>query len=608
MCMRSKWLGIIPLAFTMALSLGLHPASGHSFQLEGSPNTQHVIAQPPPLSIEAADRLITQVFSTLNIQQYERAVEAYFAILQRLKDPLSEKEINIATRHMYALSSIMNERTRRELGVGNQNEGTTLLEGLPPEISTQLIRWWRLQDVIPATELNDRLVEHLHRTVTAWTVFALPQDPRGFDDRGEIYVRLGEPSTKTVIRLLSTDLQQNGIGLRVPPNEFWVYHHIAYDAHYIFTRLQKKTGYALSTPLDLIPKRIQNSRQHTQTMLAWMEEVYGQLALQHTIYGSLYDEVTNYLTLPGNGADQTDIFARSMVHNAGKEDQQLTWQRTQNVPSMFSNTFGSAESLDLPYRWTRFLEPDGRTRIEVDWSLEAHALKPTRRFVRQMYKEGHVPSENYLVSLYSSVRDIDLTRAEGIEKHYLTDAGALDTLPVKTLHIPTRTDFFNLVLHWEQRWTLQEQKGQSPLLPGALVKYHSLVVDSIQALHSEGTSLEISDIKVLQGTLPEEALPYPHQSLTNTTQIALYFEVYNLAFGPDDRTAYTISYEINLLGKKENGTSVSTSHIGDSRRTEEFIIPDLSKEDVTKGVEIVLTITDDLTGEERRRSVQFESH
>ena len=541
-----------------------------------------------PLSIQEADQFIKQVFTSTNVEQYEKAIEAYISILQRIDEPQEEEEKAIITRHMRALALVMEDDERITLGIDIEKDDIAFLDGFSSGIEQHLIRWWRLQDVIPATSFNDRLAEHLQRVVTAWTDYALPNDPRGFDDRGAIYIRLGEPAIKTNIRLFSTDLQLNGGGLRVPPNEFWVYHHVAYDAHYLFTRSSKKAGYTISTAMDLIPKRLQIGRRNTETLLLWMEEVYGQLAVHHNIYGLLYDEVSSYITLPGRNSGPADVFARSVTHNARIEDQQLVWQRSQNVPTLYSSRFGSAVPLYVPFRWARFLERDGRTRLEVYWSLNPDDLKPKRRFVRQMYKEGHVPSDEYLVSIYSSLRDIELTQPDVVERHYLTDAEATDKLPVRSLSVFSDSPLFNLVLHWEQRWTLPPQAEGQSMLPGTLVKYHSEIMDSVEALHAQGTSLEVSDLKVLdfkEGILPDEAAPYPYQSLSDTTEIALYFEVYNLAFGSDDQTSYTISYEVNSdKEKRGSGTRASTSHIGGSRSTQEYIIPDLRDEDVSAGV------------------------
>ena len=561
------------------------------------------------LAIVEADQLIKEVFTSLDIERYEMATEAYFSILERLPDALEEDEARIVSLHMRALALILEESELEALGIDVKKEGAAFLEGFVPDISERLIRWWRLQDLVPTTSFNDRLAEHLQRVVIAWSEYALPKDPRGFDDRGSIFVRLGEPSIRTKIRLLSIDLQQSSGALRIPLNEFWVYHHVAYDAHYIFTRASRKKGYQISTPMDLIPKQLQISRRNTFELLQWMDEVYGQLAVHHNLYGSLYDEVANYIALPGRGAQPADVFARTITHNARAEDQQLVWQRSKNVPVAYSSRFGEAADLDVPYRTARFLERDGRTRLEVYWSLEADAMKPKRRFVRRMFKQGHEPSENYLVSLYSALRDIDLVQPKGFEKHYLTDVDATDKLPVKSVSLIGDTPLFNLVLHWEQRWTIPGKNEEQPVLPGVLVKYRSEVADSIEALHAEGASLEMSDLKVLhfeEGILPEEADPYPYPGVSDSTQIALYFEVYNLTYGEDDRTAYTISYEVRgKKDKKGGGTRASTSHTSTDRNTQEYIIPDLTNENVGKGIEIVLTIRDDLTGEVRRRTVQF---
>ena len=70
-------------------------------------------------------------------------------------------------------------------------------------------------------------------------------------------------------------------------------------------------------------------------------------------------------------------------------------------------------------RWARFLDPDSTTRTEIYWGLEADALKPSRRQVRRLKKQGHLPSEAYLLSLAVAQRTADYQYRTINTKHYL---------------------------------------------------------------------------------------------------------------------------------------------------------------------------------------------
>lgn len=53
-------------------------------------------------------------------------------------------------------------------------------------------RFWLVRDLTPATEVNERLVEHYQRLNYARKYYS-SIDWRGYDDRGRIYIKYGEP-------------------------------------------------------------------------------------------------------------------------------------------------------------------------------------------------------------------------------------------------------------------------------------------------------------------------------------------------------------------------------------------------------------------------------
>ena len=78
-----------------------------------------------------------------------------------------------------------------------------------------LLRFWRSVDPTPATLENERYIEHCRRLEFARKYFSSPQ-PRGYDDRGAIYVRYGPPDDKFI----------SSLGEFTRDNESWVYHRL----------------------------------------------------------------------------------------------------------------------------------------------------------------------------------------------------------------------------------------------------------------------------------------------------------------------------------------------------------------------------------------------
>ena len=572
--------------------------------------TQSMSATTAVQSIAQTDALIQQVFSSLDVIRYEEASEAYLDLFEHLDKSLSPEETLILTRHLRALIAILPEAERERIGLAPGLPTDELMARVDAAAGVYIVRWWRLQDTLPATPSNERLEEHLARYVSAIESFGNESDSRGYDDRGEIYIRLGEPSHQAVIELKTIDLQLNTQGFHIPENEFWVYRHVGYDAQYLFTERRKGAGYRHSLPLDMIPRNIQNSRRYVTMLLAWMEEIYGQLALYHNIYGQRFDQVAGYRTLPGANAQRPDVFARSVLNNSHGEDLQTEWRRSQTVPASYSSTYGSATALSVDVRWSRFLNTDGTTRTEVYWVIDRDALRPSRRLRRQMYREGHEPSDDYLLSLYAMQKDQTLRTGRLHQKHYLTTAGVDGQLPPRILIIPGDSTDYSLSLQWEQRWTMQDESETETTRPGARLKITTQTIDTVQALHAGGHRLEMSDIKPLaleNDALPQSGSLYPYTRLSEALPLALYFEIYHLTFGSDDRVHYSVAYEVTHPGDDRPAESrAGTSYSADERTAHEHLIPDLTQEDLRKGVIITLRITDETTGEEVSRSIRFE--
>ena len=136
-----------------------------------------------------------------------------------------------------------------------------------PESGARLVLWWRSQDTLPATQDNERLEEHLTRIAFVTQQYRDEDDERGFDDRGEIYVRLGRPSHTTSVEIRNTDLLLNPFVSRLPKNTFWVYNHVDYDAHYFFLKKTLGRPFELGYPTDLIASDLRNGTRKTSLLL-----------------------------------------------------------------------------------------------------------------------------------------------------------------------------------------------------------------------------------------------------------------------------------------------------------------------------------------------------
>ena len=574
--------------------------------------------QAQDFDIFQSDAFIGDVFTSVDVAQYNAAAQTYLSLLAQLDRPLTAPEQAILIKHLRLVALILPAPERDEMGL-DQALAQSNLAPLSQGSGARLAQWWRRQDTLPATENNERLEEHLTRVAVAMKRYPSEDDARGFDDRGEIYIRLGAPSNSTSVDNKKPALLMLPTTSRIPENEFWVYEHLGYDAHYLFLRKTPKSPFELGFPTDLIPHQLRNGPRNAPTFLVVMEEVFGQLALYHTAFGTHYDEVADYLTLPPRNAGAPHLFGLSAFRRAFTEERQQEWNRQQTVPASYSKTFGLAQDLSVPMRWARFLDPDSTTRTEIYWGLEAHALKPSRRLVRRLKKRGHIPSEEYLLSLAVAQQTADYQYRAINKKHYLIPVDAEGDLPVRIFVVRGDTATYHLAMQWDQQWTRPNEEQPDALLPGARLKLGTQRIDTVQALYSLGHRLEMSDLKPLLRSR-EEALetdpPYPYAHLTPSTPLALYFELYHLTFGADDQTHYLIEYEVSRSRSKggllrlpgprvDQRTTAQTTYSGNSRTAKEYIALDLSTWQGRGNVDITIRATDETSGAQVARTITF---
>lgn len=565
---------------------------------------QPVTPPETPEAVQKADALITAVFSSMTGTQSTRAAETYLALLAQLDRPLGTSEAAILLKHLRSLAMVLPEVEQEAVGLAEVVKHESI-ERLTEGAGAQLVQWWRQQDAFPATESNERLEEHLRRVVLAFDEYPWDDDPRGFDDRGEIYIRFGRPSRSTIVENRSPEMRMRPASRRIPPNEFWVYEHVGYDAHFLFIKQSGKSPYALGTAAELL-------RTGGLRDLAYMEEVLAQLALQHTAYGGLYEAVTTYRTLPGRDAPPSGQFAWTLFSDTKAQDIQHEYARTVNVPPSYSGTQGFRETLEVPMRWARFLEPEGTTRTEVYWTLEPSAMKPSRRLVRHLERQGQEPSEKYLLSFAIAQQTTDFQLRNTERKHYLVPAARQTNLPVTSSIVGGDTGMYHLGLQWDQQW-VDTVEGQ--LEPGVQLKVGVQRLDTLQALHGEGLQLEMSDLKPLlyqPDELLENASPYPFATLRADANLALYFEVYHLAYNAEGETQYSLAYEVSregrrsLLGRRTPRlTATEAQYTGDSRTAKEYIAIDLADWKGNGALTITVRATDNVAGTQMSRSIRF---
>lgn len=537
-----------------------------------------------------------------------------------------------------------------------------------------LTAWWRGQDALPATPQNERLQEHLHRVAHAEAHYR--DDDGVFDDRARVYVRLGEPFKQTQVRFNSTEFLNKVVfrnltvsSFDFPENEFWVYPHVDHAAHFLFVEDLGK--YWLGAPNDLLPPQLQNGLSNSErgirrseALVRTMEAVYQELSLLHDDFAVRYQDVADYAELFDQqeiqaqaeleqqalqaGAELKDVgrdlsgvnvnapvrtdllpqlphtFAMSMVARADYEDGVAAQRRAENVPTAFTELYRSTDPLPVVVRTARFLDADGTTRTELFWGIPPGGLEPDRLGRDAMRQAGFASPAPYLLSATIVQRDAAYqAQARHLNRHLVGSFVAGDDralMQPQLYTLPGGTGTYHLAAQWDQQVVVLS--GDRVAEVGPVVKREVVLLDSLQALQAGGEALEMSDLKPL--LLEEDdgapvidaqmATPYPFRRVTNELPLALYFELYGLTFGADDRVHYTVEYEVEreqggalrfLRRGGDETTSARTSYTASSRQTDELVLLDLAAWDGTGALQVTIRVTDETTGQQVERSLDF---
>lgn len=597
-----------------------------------------------------------------------RAVRLYTRLLGAVGADTSAAVTRILRRRMAQLAPLLPDTVFESVVAGTRDAAPSTWT-FRAEGGEALRRWWRGLDPYPATAENERLEEHLTRLVRAQQGFRCPEPTRGLDDRGMAHLRYGAPWKRHVLSYKDMDFFQEVFRFGVPTTpsgfpeaELWVYPQIDTAAYFLFVEDAGSDCYDISRTEELIPAPLRYGRGNSDrglniaySSLMALRSIYEELALYHIDYSGRYTEIANYANwqemmataaqagmAPGGvqqrrvgaGAGMTRIvssdplfgqedpsqFIQQIMARAQREDRQAAQRRDEVMPRRYSALQEDTPRLATQMRTARFLNADGTTRTEVYWGV------PTDEVRLRDEQDGRLlPSMIRLSALQADAAqrpERRLTRRYRIDSARASGQGFV--APSLTFDSPSAARS-HLRLHWAQ-YRLWETSDSTQFGLGPKHRVAFTRVDSLEALRTSGP-LEMSDVKVMRlqdtsGTAlaqpREHAMPYPFRRLTADTPLLLAFELYHLTRGADDRTRYTLSYEVRgrtqrgwtrlFRGQDTQRTRTETTVTGTQRRTDETILLDLSElaRDEAQEVQVTVRVTDEVAGTTQARTVEFE--
>jgi len=586
--------------------------------------------------LKLGEAFVRSVFQEQRTAEYSFAARVYLKILSLAGADLSNAEQVLVEEHLRQLAVILPASVQEASGIRFDTFAMDISLDPSSNAGETLVSWWRAQDMLPATQENERLIEHLQRVAYARQHYA---SAGRLDDRGLTYVRFGDP-TRDVNITLDDAGNMNVRQVELLTNEFWTYEDVHPQAYYLF--IEKDPGYyELGRVDDLIPARsrpmVGNDSRSRRYVFA-LEKILRQLAVHSEDYAMRYARVADFAAWErdragGGGIGDEPLeggpgqFGSRIEAQVQNLDRRFAAQRAKRVPESDSDLEDKITDLPVYYRISRFLTPSDSTRIEVYWSARSQDLLPDENLRERLGGGGReVPLPPYAIRAVAAQEDQrHIDRTVHYRQHLVQVAGDEQAiLAPRTIDAAVPDSIFHVALQWDQYEVIK--RSEKGLQIGRLLRRHTRRLDTLKALSAHPDQLEMSDLVVRTVTDGQRAritdlestVPYPFQSIRATTPLALSFEIYHLSYGERDRTRYTVDYEIRrrteqgALGRlfgtdKEKETVTSTTYEGSSRRSSEFIIIDLADLEVDdrSTVSVKVRVTDETSGQSVERTTDL---
>jgi len=442
-------------------------------------------------------------------------------------------------------------------------------------------RFWKGKDPTPTTQKNERYEVHYERVKIALENYPDIIPPH-YDDRGKVYVKYGQPDDRYISKIYMDGIKQN---------ESWTYEEsVRPGLTFDFVRKGNIYRQAISL-LEAAPAGVSPANARTYAS----ELYYDRISLSES-YARIFATPDFTSALNDFQADRGDAQAYAPPENYKFE-----------LPG---------RKIEFIYTASRF-----RAREEDKILTEFYFAIPLNQL---SYKTLADQSLNGTLIYNMMIQDT-----------------AYHTIDQKTGRIPisarSQDELLGRVFVHQENFTLDPgQYRFSVRVENPEGDARGLYTNAISTQSYKGDHVKLSDIQLsskVEASDPNNqrfvkndlhVMPYPYHVLRLDQLIYIYFEGYNLSFNENGLNDYTISYRINMVktkrgflsktigsvgrlfgGRSKGRVGSSYNRKGRDRAIIEYLSIDLSRMKPGEA-EIVLTLTDNITGKTDKKSVSLQ--
>lgn len=472
-----------------------------------------------------------------------------------------------------------------------------------------LLRFWRRVDPTPATVANERLVEHYQRLAYARKYFASPQ-PRGYDDRGAIYVRYGPPDDKYI----------SGMGETTWDNESWIYHRfgdvsfdfISYGGLYWLTDdLRKAIAAPATTGLGRILQLANLFLERQDLGIRYQIVAPTLLAIAQGFgCGRTPDEVILYDYIEKN--EQLKRELPEHVSEFRLKEKPLAFvaanaafaqrRMSQMAANIFATNFNPGHEIS---------KSPMAARLELYYALLLNKLN-----TKKLFNAKHPANMILAFAVYNKSHDLLLQKEDSLQLDLSAVLSQKDYISQLTFFL--RPDTYRVALDIQSPQT--NQRGMMQMLE-AVPEFprDRLSLSDIELASEVRAATPVDKEKgfIKNGLYVR---PYPSRVIVRRQPIFVYFEIYGLFLDETGTALYRVTYEVeqkgpsgmlallsalNPFGGKKSSLSLSYEYTGTDRDVPQYTSLDFS--DLEPGEHtLVVRVEDLVSGLQEEKKVMFK--
>lgn len=483
-------------------------------------------------------------------------------------------------------------------------EWRNLIKAKDAGLSQKIRLFWLQRDTRPATDANERLIEHWQRIAYARQHFTKNRNGvYDCDDRGTIYVKYGKPLRKKsgafgtsstsnieLMRWIGNPLQRMNIRLndRIPEYEVWLYADLGTQepSIYLFSQRDGTGSYGLRYGIEFLAGGIYQIMYYADLMIfdSFFEERYAQL-----------EDVWQRAQDQGRPRPNYKLLLGISEMNKAKDRFNPTYKYAVIDKSDFEERFGSINLATYNFR-----NLDSRNRAKQ--TIIAVSSPQLKIQAEENSENGeNLKFPDYRLKHTLIIRDNELRQIER-----------------RTDEVPERFDNVSLFtmnhLRKYAHYTVAAEARASKT--DTLLALGKGFLPPSKALNSSADSLELSDL-LLGVELPPESVSskfvfplMPAKQIWRNDPLKVYLEVYHLQPDTEGFGQFTIDFGITRLDKKgrvkkkEGEISLTFEFRTAGQTSKEDFSIDVSKLQPGK-YQLTATVKDEISSQEKSRSAKF---